>query len=126
MTTIYVKTIIHKNEKRIKLIFDYDAELISEVRKIHGCRWSQTMHCWHISFREDYLTYLAEQLGNFEIAYKEPPVQLRGGIKASTVERKNINVIYNKHKGLYYIKIPFYKKDEIKKLEGAWWHPGAK
>ena len=93
MTTIYVKTIIHKNEKRIKLIFDYDAELIREVRKIPGCRWSQTMCCWYISFREDYLTYLAEQLGNFEIVYKEPPVQLRSGIKASTIERKKINVI---------------------------------
>ena len=93
MTTIYVKTVIHRNEKRIKLIFDYDAELIREVRKIPGCRWSQTMCCWHISFREDYLTYLAEQLGNFEIVYKEPPVQLRSGIKASTIERKKINVI---------------------------------
>ena len=60
------------------------------------------------------------------VKFKESPVQLKSGIKASTVERKNINVIYNKHKGLYYIKIPFYKKDEIKKLEGAWWHPGAK
>ena len=126
MTTIYVKTISYKNEKRIKLIFDYDAGLIREVRKISGCRWSQTMRCWHIPFREDYLTYLAEQLGNIEIVYKEPPVQLRDGIKASTVERKKINVIHNKREGLYYIKIPFYKKDEIKKLEGAWWHPGAK
>ena len=126
MTTIYVKTVIHRNEKRIKLIFDYDAGLIREVRKIPGCRWSQTMCCWHIPFREDYLSYLAEQLGNIEIVYKEPPVQLRGGLKASDIERKNINVIHNKREGLYYIKIPFYKKDEIKKLEGAWWHPGAK
>ena len=95
MTIIYVKTVIHKNEKRIKLMFDYDAELIREVRKIPGCRWSQTMRCWHISFREDYLTYLAEQLRDFEIVYKEPPVKLRDGIKASTVERKMVNVIYN-------------------------------
>jgi site-specific recombinase XerD len=126
MTTIYVKTVIHRNKKRIKLIFDYDVGLIREVRKIPGCRWSQTMSCWHISFREDYLSYLAEQLGNIEIVYKEPPVQLRGGLKASDTERKKINVIHNKREGLYYIKIPFYKKDEIKKLEGAWWHPGAK
>jgi len=49
--------------------------MLSKNRKIPGCRWSQTMCCWYISFREDYLTYLAEQLGNFEIVYKEPPVQ---------------------------------------------------
>jgi integrase/recombinase XerD len=126
MTLINIKTIIHRNEKRIRLIFDYDPELIRKVRELPDIRWSQTIQCWHIPYREDCLTYLAEQLGNIEILYKEHPVQVRGELKASNTERKKINVIYNKRKGLYYIKIPFYKKDEIKKLEGAWWHPGAK
>jgi len=126
MKTIYVESVIHKNEKRIKLVFKFDPELVKQIKQLSGARWSQTLFCWHIPFREDYLTYLAEQSGNFEIVYKEPPVQLRGGLKASNIERRKINVIYNKREGLYYIKIPFYKKDEIKKLEGAWWHPGAK
>ena len=40
--------VIHKGEKRIKLIFNYDPELIKMIRKIEGCRWSATMKCWHV------------------------------------------------------------------------------
>ena len=54
------------------------------------------MCCWHIPFREDYVSYLSEQLGNIKIVYKEHPVQLRGGLKASDTARKKINIIHNK------------------------------
>jgi len=37
-----------------------------------------------------------------------------------------INIKLNAAEGLLYMKVPFSKKEEIKKLEGAWWHPGAK
>ena len=39
---------MHKGEKRIKLIFPFDNETISAVKKIPGCRWSETLRCWHV------------------------------------------------------------------------------
>ena len=44
---IQIEQVIHKGEQRIKLIFFYDSNLITEVRKIPGCRWSASMKCWH-------------------------------------------------------------------------------
>lgn len=48
---------VHRGERRVKLIFRYDPEVIKQVKKIPGCRWSQTMRCWHIPFCEDYEGY---------------------------------------------------------------------
>lgn len=59
----------HRNEHRIKLIFDYDAATIDAVKKLEGRRWSQTMRCWHIPYREDYKQYLA---GLFNISFALP------------------------------------------------------
>ena len=42
------------------------------------------------------------------------------------MERKQINILYDKQKELYFLRVPFQKKDAIKKLEGAWWHPVEK
>jgi len=44
---------IHKGERRIKLVFNYDSWLIGLIRKVPGCRWSQTMKCWHIPDNEE-------------------------------------------------------------------------
>lgn len=45
---IETEDVIHKGEKRVKLVFEYDDGLIGIVKKIPGARWSKTMHCWHI------------------------------------------------------------------------------
>ena len=45
---IHVIPCIHKGEKRLQLRFAYDTELLEMVRKLPGCRWSATMHCWHV------------------------------------------------------------------------------
>jgi site-specific recombinase XerD len=41
-------TVLHKNEKRIRLEFRYDAAKADAVKKIEGRRWSKTMQAWHI------------------------------------------------------------------------------
>jgi integrase/recombinase XerD len=46
--SIQVLPCIHKGERRLRLEFGYDTELINHVRKIAGNRWSQTLHCWHV------------------------------------------------------------------------------
>ena len=45
MKAIHVE---HKGMKRIKLVFPYNSEIITQLRQIEDCRWSQTMKAWHI------------------------------------------------------------------------------
>lgn len=53
MKTIILKRQMHRGESRLTLVFEYDASLISIVRKIEGARWSSTMNCWHVADRAD-------------------------------------------------------------------------
>lgn len=42
------KYIEHRGDKRIRLIFSYDEDLIQKVRGIPGAKWSQTLRSWHV------------------------------------------------------------------------------
>jgi len=58
MNKIRLKQTTHNDKKVIKLIFDFDKELINKIRKIPGCTWSKTMGSWYINFRPDYKHFL--------------------------------------------------------------------
>ncbi len=45
---IQIEYVIHRNKRRVKLVFKRNDELIRKVRTITDCRWSATMRCWHI------------------------------------------------------------------------------
>ncbi len=55
---IIVESIIYKSEKRIKLVFDYDEDIISKVKTIPGRRWSDTLKCWHVPDTEKILALI--------------------------------------------------------------------
>jgi integrase/recombinase XerD len=46
--SIKVIPCLHRDKKRLKLVFHFDMELIDKVRAIPDCLWSETMHCWHV------------------------------------------------------------------------------
>jgi integrase/recombinase XerD len=46
--TLSTEKVVHRGEKRIKLKFPYDSEFLERIKKIKGCKWSQTMNCWHV------------------------------------------------------------------------------
>ena len=48
MKTIIVKRQLHRGKSRLILNFEYDADLISVIRKVDDARWSMTMKCWHV------------------------------------------------------------------------------
>lgn len=50
---MFVSKIVHKNEVRIKVEFDYDAESLACLRKIKDTRWSKTLHAWHIPYNKE-------------------------------------------------------------------------
>ncbi len=63
MKTINVSPIIHRNKKRLQLLFDFDAGLIEKIKKLPDSKWSSTKKCWHIPYQENYLTDLQSKLG---------------------------------------------------------------
>jgi len=58
MNTISLEPAVHKGERRIKLLFGYDKELISLVKKLPGSAWSKTMKCWHVPDEPDVIKNL--------------------------------------------------------------------
>lgn len=49
MKTVLLTQIIHHNEDRIALRFDYDREFIESLRlKFPSVRWSKSLKCWHL------------------------------------------------------------------------------
>jgi integrase/recombinase XerD len=44
---IILKRMLHYNEMRLAILFDYDKNLVKLVKSIDGVRWSKTNKCWH-------------------------------------------------------------------------------
>lgn len=47
------KLLTHKNEKRIAVYFDKNAEFIARIKQIDGARWSQSLVAWHLPDTEN-------------------------------------------------------------------------
>jgi len=141
MQTITIEPAVHKGEQRIKLLFGYDKELISLVRKIPGIAWSRTMKCWHIP-TDDF--NLSEIKRHFEgkAVIDDPALTLKpeiGSNAACSQTKENLSkqdntlvkgsevcIQCNEKEKTLYLKLPFKLKESFKKLEGAWWHPKMK
>lgn len=62
METILVSSIVHRNERRLRLQFE-PAPLINKIlRNMAGCRWSKTFKSWHIPYSRSLLNDLKKQL----------------------------------------------------------------
>lgn len=55
---IFVKPDVVEGEKRITLYFPYNEDLIGDIKKLKGRRWSKELRCWHIPYRENSVDYL--------------------------------------------------------------------
>jgi hypothetical protein len=53
MKNVFAERVTHKGERRIALRFEYDAELIKQVKSYPGARWSNSMGYWHIAYTRD-------------------------------------------------------------------------
>jgi len=64
MKIIRIRIAMHHNGQRVLLIFDYDPLLVGKIKKLPDRRWSKTLNCWHIPFRDDYLVFLNDRFNN--------------------------------------------------------------
>ncbi len=119
---ITIGQVFHRGEDRIKLVFDYDTRLIEKVKKIPERAWSRTMKCWHIPLNQSSKEYLQKLSGQDGVSI----LDFGHILKIETAMTVEIQI--DELDRLIYIKFPYNDriKDSIKKLEGAWWHQGAK
>ena len=94
METVYIKEVRHREQRRIKLVFKYSEGLIKKIKKLPDCRWSRTMRCWHMPYRNDYREYLSKILPGIRFK-SEQDIQLT---------RKSVNKM----------ALPDNKKNELK------------
>lgn len=119
MKTIIIEPVIHRSEPRLKLVFDYDDVLIGKIKKIPDSRWSRRMKCWHIPETNDLETLLTEYLPDIKTEVSERIISCQN-------EKLEVIAETDQRTKIFYVTLPFILKEEFKKLEGAWWHPGAK
>ena len=69
MKVIHTQTVEHHNQKRVMLIFNFDYDLIEQIKELQGRKWIKNKNCWHIPFQEDYLAFLNDRFNNEESVY---------------------------------------------------------
>jgi len=65
LPVITLKNLQHNRGNPIALYFDFNRanELVEEVKKIAGIRWSAMRKCWYMPFRKGYLEFLEKEIG---------------------------------------------------------------
>lgn len=56
----------HKNQLRIRIDFQYDAEVTAAIRQIADTHWSKTLKCWHIPYTSKAFKQLMDLFPNAE------------------------------------------------------------
>ncbi len=120
---VQITPCIHKGEKRLKVKFRYDGDMIRRIREIPGCLWSATMVCWHMPENETSYSKLKE------LFHWDGPIKTPASDSLHTRDRRlEVELHINPEEKIIYIKMPFHEVyvGKIKAIHGSWWHPGAK
>ena len=48
----------HDNQEIIKLLFDYDKDIVAKIRTIPGVRWGRSIRCWYVTDQPQKITAL--------------------------------------------------------------------
>ena len=76
---IRLEKTVHRNQQRLKLIFDRDEALVRQVRSVRDCRWSASMQYWHIPYYDNHLAFLNRKF-NGEIQFLPLPAAAERGV----------------------------------------------
>ncbi len=67
---IEIEKVEHRGETRIALRCGYDTELIAQIKRISGRKYSRTMRCWHIPYTQ--IAYHELRQMPYEIIIRDP------------------------------------------------------
>jgi integrase/recombinase XerD len=83
IANIHYKKGLHRDQKVIFLVFDYNANTVAQVRKLVGCKWSQTNKSWYVP---DVLTY-REKFGLMETVLEKSVLDQINIVNSSSFKR---------------------------------------
>jgi len=112
----------YNNHEIIKLLFDYDKDIVAKIRTIPGARWSRSMCCWYVADQPQKITALQNIGINIEQknisksiaddANSELLIRFSDYIKARRYSSKTINsyvecmrIFLNFHRQKHYLEI---------------------
>ena len=113
MKTILIERILHRNKRRVKLIFSFDVEIMNILDTLDDVAWSATMNCWHIKFEETYLEDLKLRFkGIAKIVDRSSSIQRHSGSKFSHGHEQSLHKfeIFLKNRRYSQSTITSYKK----------------
>lgn len=67
--------VTHRNEVRIRVDFQYNAEITAKLKLIDDARWSKTMRAWHVPYTKEAFRQLKELFPEAEYPVKQPVQQ---------------------------------------------------
>ncbi|SDW97933.1 Site-specific recombinase XerD [Lutibacter oricola] len=115
LPSVLLSKAIHRKENQLVVKFPFDYELKEKIKAIPNFKWSQTLKAWYISFSEEHIHLLKEQLEGLatihfdsSIFKKEERIVERKPRNISE-ENKNIIRLYVK-----YLKGKRYSESTIK------------
>ena len=112
----------YDNHKIIKLLFDYNKDIVSDIRTIHGVRWSRSMNCWYIADQPQKITALqnlgikiehrSESNATVKDENSELLIRFSDFMKAKRYSENTINsyveclrIFFNYHNKKHYLEI---------------------
>lgn len=109
----------HKNQERIAVWYENDAELISRFRKLDGAKWSSTLKVWHIPDN-------TQNRIKFKLPLKENPKNIRldkiaeieSFKKYLNTKRYSANTVKTYSEALQTFLL-FYNEKEVSKINNA-------
>jgi integrase/recombinase XerD len=143
MPTFTYKPIVHRGEKRILILFAYNAKIVAELRQKTNAQWSKTHKAWHIADTAAHRIKCKLPLENETIVHKKtiptptPVIQKK---VVSALEKKStiiatktlptlvLKPIQNKKEDRIGLFVAYNKiiKDTIKQLADAKWSEALK
>ena len=123
MITIYTELIKYGGNKRIKLKFAYNPELVKSFKVLPDCRWSPMIKSWHIHHIEDHIEYLTKTYnGKYRFVEQETNPRL-DNTTGFIVKYQDVP-----SEDRIYLKFDFDRTiiDLVKTLEQAYWHASLK
>lgn len=63
MSILKESRILYKGQKRIKIDFPYNSELVLKVKQIPGAQWSKTLSTWHLPDNQESINLLEKFFG---------------------------------------------------------------
>jgi site-specific recombinase XerD len=96
-----VISIIHKEQKRIKVDFPYNQQLTAIIKQIKDARWSKQLGAWHIPDQKDSFMKLKSLFPEVRFEEEPQPNSMLTNIQVSQNEtfepKTNVNTRFNKN-----------------------------